>query len=287
MLWFLLSLLSAASESAKDVLSKKSLKKIDEYSASWSLRFFSLIFLVPLLVIVKIPTIGSGFWAALLVSGLLNLVTTVLYMKALKSSDLSVTSPMLAFTPLFLLMTSPLIVGEFPAFLGLIGVLLIVSGSYILNAGERHKGLFAPFKALLKEKGPRLMLAVAFIWSITSNFDKIGVQNSSPIFWTVSVNALIALLLTPLLLYKSKKATTTIQKNLKVLVPIGLFGALIHIFQMTAISMALVTYVSSIKRTSILFSVLSGWVVLKEKGIRERLAGAAVMIAGVVLIAVS
>jgi len=287
MLWFIFSFFTAFFESLKDVFSKKSLKNIDEYVVSWSLRFFALPFLVPLLFFIEIPSLGNKFWLALLVGGSLNVIATILYMKAIKYSDLSITVPMVTFTPLFLLLTSPLIVGEFPTFLGLIGVLLIVLGSYTLNIKQRHEGYLVPFRALLKETGPKLMLLVAFIWSITSNFDKIGVQNSSSIFWAVAVNIFITLVMLPIMLYKSRGSFQHIRINYKALFPVGLFSALTLIFQMTAISLTLVAYVISIKRTSALMSVLFGHLIFKEKDIRERLAGAVIMIVGVLFITLS
>lgn len=287
MVWFIFAFLTAFFESLKDVFSKKSLKNIDEYVVSWSLRFFALIFLIPFLFFVEIPSLGDKFWIALFVSGSLNVVTTILYMKAIKYSDLSDTIPMVAFTPLFLLITSPLIVGEFPSFIGLIGVLLIVFGSYILNIKKRSDGYLAPFKALLKEKGPRLMLLVAFIWSIGSNFEKIGVQNSSPIFWVIAVNAFISIVIFPIMIYKSKKSLEQISTSYKALIPIGIFAALTLLFQMTAINMTLVTNVISIKRTSVIMSVLFGYFIFKEKNIKERLVGALIMIIGVLLITLS
>lgn len=287
MLWIVFSFFTALFESLKDVFSKKGLKNIDEYIVSWSLGFFALPFLLPLLFFIEIPSLGNKFWLALLISGSFNVVATILYMKAIKHSDLSITVPMVTFTPLFLLLTSPLIVGEFPTFVGLIGVLLIVFGSYTLNIKERHEGFLAPFRALLKETGPKLMLLVAIIVSITSNFDKIGVQNSSPIFWAIAVNFIIILVMLPIMLYKSKGAIENIRTNYKVLLPVGLFSALTLIFQMTAISLTLVAYVISIKRTSAIMSVLFGHLIFKEKGIRERLAGAIIMVIGVLFITLS
>ena len=287
MLWIIFSFFTALFESLKDVFSKKSLKNIDEYVVSWSLRFFALPFLLPLLFFIEIPSLGNKFWLALFVSGSLNVIATIFYMKAIKHSDLSITVPMVTFTPLFLLLTSPFIVGEFPTFFGLIGVLLIVLGSYTLNIKQRHEGYLAPFRALLKEMGPKLMLLVAFIWSITSNFDKIGVQNSSPIFWAISVNIFIILVMLPIMLYKSRGSIQNIRTNYKALLPVGLFSALTLIFQMTAISLTLVAYVISIKRTSALMSVLFGHLIFKEKDIRERLAGAVIMIIGVLFITLS
>ncbi len=213
-------------------------------------------------------------------------------MKALKSSDLSITVPMLTFTPLFLLITSPVMVGEFPGIFGLIGIFLIVTGSYLLNINHNKKSLsqgyrnryLAPFKALLKEKGPRLMLVVAFIWSITSNIDKIGLQNSSPLFWVIAVDIYVALLMLPLCTFRRNRKTAQIRANWRALLTLGLFGGLTAVCQMTAISLTLVAYVISIKRTSAIGGVLFGYLIFKEKGIRARLVGAIVMVFGVLFI---
>jgi len=53
---------------------------------------------------------------------------------------------------------------------------------------------------------------------------------------------------------------------------------------MTAINMTLVAYVISIKRTSVIMSVFWGYLIFKEKGLKERLFGSFLMIIGVVLI---
>ena len=287
MLWFLFALLTAFFESLKDVFSKKNLKDVDEYLVSWSLGFFTLLFMSPLLFFTDIPSLGGQFWKAWIIVGTLDVVSILAYMKAIKYSDLSITIPMIVFTPLFLLLTSPLIVGEFPSWIGLIGVLLIVLGSYTLNIKQWGEGYLAPFKALLKERGPKLMLFVAFIWSISSNFDKIGVQNSSPIFWVIAINIFIILAMLPIMLYKSTRGIRSLRTNYRALFPIGLFWALALTFQMTAINLTLVAYVISIKRTSAMMGVLFGHLIFKEKGIKERMVGAAIMIAGALFILLS
>ena len=305
MFWLIFAWLTALFESFTDVASKKSLKNVDMYLTAFFIRFSASLFLIPVLFLViflwGVPTIGSQFWVALLIGGSLNVLTTVLYMKALKHSDLSISVPMLAFTPLFLLVTSPLIVGEFPTTLGLVGIILIVSGSYILNINEFKKGYLAPFKALLQEKGPKLMLIVAFIWSITSNYDKIGAVNSSPIIWVVAVNLFIAISIFPILLtsnkdYFQKKRSSLvkdgsywelIKENKNILLLTGFLSALTIIFQIYAITLTLVAYVIAIKRTSVCFGVIWGHLIFQEMGVKERLTGAIVMVLGVVLIILS
>lgn len=284
MTWFIFAILTAFFESLKDVFSKQSLKYIDEYIVAWSLMFFSLPFSLPILLFVGIPPLNGKFWLALIAGGSLNIIATLLYIKAIKSWDLSITVPLVTFTPLFLLITSPLMVHEFPSLLNTVGIFLIVTGSYVLNLKERHKGYLAPFQALLAQTGPKLMLAVALIWSITSNFDKIGVVNSSPTFWAIAIYAFIAAGLFPIMLYKSHKKLKQIPKFWKILLPLGLFNALGILLQMQAVSLTLVAYVISIKRTSVLMSVGFGHFIFKEKGIQERSLGAAIMILGVAII---
>lgn len=282
-----LALSSAFFESLKDVTSKRVLKNVDEYVAAFSLRFFALPTLLLVLYLAKIPNIQEGFWGALFLSGSLNFLTTILYMKAIKASDLSLTIPLVNFTPLFLLITSPFMLGEFPKTLGIAGILTIVAGAYLLNVEAARKSLFAPLKALLREKGPRLMLLVAFIWSISSNIQKIGVESSSPAFYALAENIFLSLLLFPLMMHKSSRGLRTLRTQIKPLFSIGFFSALVLTFQMIAIQLTLVVYVISIKRMSTLLSVSFGHFLFKEKDIGKRLLGTAVMVLGVLLIALA
>ncbi|MCI0698202.1 DMT family transporter [candidate division KSB1 bacterium] len=284
MTWFVLSLLTALCESLKDVFSKRGLEDIDEYVIAWSLRFFAVLFLLPILFFVKLPTLTKDFWLALFLGGGLNAICTILYMKAIKQAALSLTVPLVAFTPLFLLLTSPFMIGEFPDLSGIGGILLIVIGSYVLNFSAKPRGYLAPFRALFKESGPRLMLLVAFLWSITANCDKIGIRNSSPLFWSIAATTFMSLVLVPIMLYKSPRAIKQLPAVFKKLVPIGFFCALTVIFQMLAVSLTLVAYVIAIKRTSTVMSVLWGFLIFKEAGFKEHLQGAGIMVAGVLLI---
>lgn len=284
MTWVLFAFLTAFFESAKDVFGKKGLQRSDEYVVAWAWRFFAIPFLLPPLLLTGIPALDREFFLALAVSGGLNLATSVLYLRALRLSDLSVTVPMVTFTPLFLLLTSPLLLGESPNALGMTGVLLIVLGSYLLNLRQRSRGYLAPFKALLREPGPRLMLLVALIWSITANVDKIGLQHSSPMFYGFALNAFLAIGLFPLALRRMRGNRLALQANFGNLLAIGACGGLTIACQMYALSLAIVPYVIAIKRTSSIMSVLWGALLFREAGLRERLTGTVVMVAGVALI---
>ncbi len=287
MIWLFFAFCTALFESLKDVASKRGLQRFDEYVVAASLILFQLPFLLPLLFVIEISDTGDKFWIALAASTVLNFIAITFYIKAIKVSDLSITVPIVNFTPLFLLITSPVILGEYPSPLGYPGILLIVIGAYVLNIKTTRQGYFGPVLSLFSQRGPRYMAVTAFLWSITANVDKVGVMNSSPAFWSISIVLSLGLCMTVLMIVKSREHIKEIPNNLQVLFPIGLFGALTLLAQMTAISMTLVAYVISIKRLSTALSVVWGHVLFKEEKIKERLAGVFIMIAGVILISLS
>lgn len=285
MVWLILSLLTASLEAGKDLLSKQSLKIFDSYAIAWILTTLTGFLLIPVLLFLGVPTLGDRFLWALLAGGSLNILALLLYMKALESSDLSLSIPMITFTPLFLLITSPLIVGEIPTCKDGLGVCLIVGGAYVLKLEARRRGYLAPLRALLKDRGPKFMLGVAFVWSITSNIDKIGIQNSSPIFWAVAIFLFNSLILLPVMLLYSDGSWRSIPREWKGLLRLGICGAMSISCQTWALTLTSVVHVISIKRLSAPIGVLCGHFILGERKLEERLSGAIAMVLGVFLIA--
>jgi drug/metabolite transporter (DMT)-like permease len=286
MLWVFLALGTALFEAVKDALSKQQLMHGDEYLLAWSYSAFGLPLTGAYLWLEGIPQIGDDFFWALAGGVGLNLVAVTLYMRAIKVSDLSLTLPMLTFTPLFMLGTSPLILGEFPDLWGGLGMIMIIAGAYFMHIDRNEKGLIAPLRALWCERGPRTMLLVAFLWSFSANLDKVGVTNSSPAFWMFCFFVCMSLGLLPVVLVKSYQPLTQLRREFKTLFLVGLFGAMALVLQMWALTMTLAAYVISIKRMSVVFGVLFGHFLFGEKGLAQRLVCAVLMVAGVVLIAV-
>ncbi len=140
---------------------------------------------------------------------------------------------------------------------------LIVVSSYLLNLQEKRKGYLTPFRAIITDQGSRLALLVAFIWSITSNFDKVGVQNYSPIFWGISLFFTRSILLLSIVLYKSRQNLYKLKTGGWKLAVYGMINSVTMGCQMMALNLTFVAYVISVKRTSALFSVLLGKIILK------------------------
>jgi drug/metabolite transporter (DMT)-like permease len=297
MLWLLLASCTALCESLKDVGSKQSLKTIDEFIVTGATMWVGVAVLLPYIALTTgFPTIGPHFGGAILVGGSLNVVAFSLYIRAIKLGDLSLTVPLVTLTPLFLLVTSPLIVGEWASPIDAIGVLLIIIGSYILNLGAKPgepnqpRAYLAPIRAMIHNPGSRLMLIVALIWSVTSTVDKIGVQNSSPLMWAASLFGFIGTALLPLGIQRwrrrDRSRSSLSRREILTLGSAGIINAIGVGLQMVALTMAPVAQVIAVKRMSALITVVLGHFLFQEQGIKARLLGAAVMVAGVAVISI-
>lgn len=284
---FLLAFATALSVSMRDLLGRHTVRSSQAVLAAWCAAFLSLPILGVWLIASERIDLRLGFWLAFIVGGGLNALAQHLYYRALSISELSLSVPFLALTPAFMMITAPLILGETITGTEKLGIILIVIGAYVLNLAESKLGLFAPIKAIYTNLGSRLMLLVAFVWSVSANFDKIGVNNSGPITWAFAVNLMACLALFPASGVWRPSNYLEIKKNISGYCFLALANSAVYIFHMYALLFVPVVYLIPIKRTSILWSVLLGCVVFKERNIRERLGGAIIMLSGVVLICLS
>lgn len=287
MLWFIFALLTAFFHATTDALIKKFLtKNVNDYLVMWIRWAAAVPFLFIVLFFIEIPRLSLSFWWILLITLILEITALILYVKALKVSPLSLTIPFLALTPVFLIATSFILLGEVPNMAGVTGILLVVLGAYLLNAHTIKGGWLQPFKAICKERGSVLIIIVAFIYSFTANLGKILIQKSNPLFFSWFYFVVLSTCFFPIAFTKAKPDFKQIIINKKLVLLTGIVAALAAVSHMLAISLAIVPYVISIKRTSMVFSILYGYFLFREKNIRERLLGSVVMLIGVAVITI-
>ncbi|HYW46971.1 MAG TPA: EamA family transporter [Bryobacteraceae bacterium] len=215
-----------------------------------------------------------------------GLITCVmwLYFRALQISPLSLCIPFLAFTPVFLIPTGFVLLGEIPKPLKLLGVALIVVGSLVMHRRLFAQGWMAPVKAVIREKGSRYMLLVSFIFSITNPLDKKLVVMSD--IYTESVAYGVGLCISFFLLGKLQKAdfAAAARANFRWISLAGLLDAVSLLFQLASYSYLAVVITVSIKRAGIILSVFSGWLFFRERGITDKVIAASVMFCGVLIL---
>lgn len=286
-IWIILALGSALCLASSDALTARVLRdNEDEALVGWGRLVFSLPVLLVLWLSQNIPLVDATFYKAFLISLPLEIITVFLYIKALKVSPLSLTLPFLSLTPMFLLLASIFVFNETLSSGGVTGVMLIVIGGYILNAHAAKRGILEPLKAIVREKGSLYMIAVAFIYSITSSLGKIAIEHSSPLFFGTTYFLSLTVAITPLCFWYGRNNINRFFKKgiyLRLILP-GLFYGAMIVFHMLSLDLANVAYMISVKRLSLLIGVLYGRIFFKEKNFRERLLGATFMFAGFVLI---
>ena len=284
-MWYIITLLSGFSFATADAFSKREAKNISTIVLAWVREVYALPFLLPILFIIEIPELDKIFWIAMAICVAMDFVTTILYMKAITIAPLSLTIPYLGLTPIFALIISMIILGESATIMGFFGILLISAGAYILQIDRAKYGLFEPILSIFKNRGSLYMLMVSLAYAVTANVGKLAIQHSSPLFMCIIYFSLLGLAFSPFVLIKSRNDLTSLTKPLSGKIKIGLAMAVMAITHFTAISMMNVAYMISIKRLSMLFAIIYGWLFFKEKNIKERMTGAIIIIIGAACIA--
>ena len=283
-MWFILGLAAGFANALYVMASKKILQNVNPRIVAFGVSFFTVPILTAALLIFGWVTPTTDFWPILAVSVALNATTMQLLMRALKTGELSVTVPFLSFTPLFLVFTSRIMVGESPSATGLFGILAIVAGSYTLQF-EPGKGILGPFNSFYKNRSAQLALLVAFLYAIGANIDKMGVKASSPVIYPLFVYAAIGI---PYLFFgrrQGEESAAAVKKRHLSLFIVAILLTAANLAYLTAMKTGMVPYVISLKRTSAFWSVIFGYIVFKEKNVPIKMLGAIFMVIGVLLIA--
>ena len=208
---------------------------------------------------------------------------TLLYYRAVQVSPLSLCMPFIAFTPVFLIPTGYLLLGELPSTVKLVGVALVVIGSLVM-----HRQLFAigwaePIKAILREPGSRYMLMVAFIFSLTNPLDARLVRMSDAFIQSFAYGSSICLLFGALA-WGGRRAPRQAMREVPLwIVLAGVLEAVANILQFSSHNYIAVVITISLKRAGIVLVVLLGWLVFREREITDKLIAATVMVAGALM----
>lgn len=281
-----MTLVCAFSLATSDAFTKKALKETDEYLAGWLRLLICAPPLLAMLLFIERPPVDGMFWFALAAGMPLEVLAFVLYIRALKVSPMSLSLPFLAFTQVFLIGIGFLILGERPTKIGIFGILLIAAGGYVLNLKHFKYGALEPIRAIFRERGSVLMLAVAFIYAFTASLMKLGIIHSSPLFYGVVYFTVLPVAYAPLALPKFRRAKVD-RANFHLLVAAGLLMALMVATHVIAVSLTEVAYMVAVKRTSLLISVLYGSLLFREGSFAERTTGALMMFAGFAIVVVA
>lgn len=286
--WFWLTLVSAFAFASADAATKHFFSDDDVWDAT-IVRFVCTGFVMaPWVVTHTLPPLDPKFWiwTASLVP--LDVLALTLYIRAITIAPLSHTLPYLAFTPVFSALTSFVLLGEVVSMRGLLGIALVTVGAYLMNndLSSQRRDLLAPFKFIITEAGPRLMLCVAMIFSMTSTLGKGALQYMPAERFGPFYALLLAVVIwIPMLAMRRSVFAVVRRQPVGALIVSGAMGIMI-ITHFAAIQTVEVAYMIAVKRMSMLFGLLYGAWLFAEIRLAQNLLAAFIMVGGVALLVI-
>jgi drug/metabolite transporter (DMT)-like permease len=286
--WLGLTLFSAFCLATADTLTKRQLSHLRAGELVLVRFGVTGVLLLPLLWLQSWPALPLPFWGWVASLLPLEILAMWLYMTAIRECPLSLTLPYLAFTPVFNIVTGYVLLGETISWAGFAGITLVVCGAWLLNlkAAGNGQGLnvLAPFRAIVRERGSRLMLATAALYSLTSVLGKGALQYVSPGFFGPFYFVLLGTVASLLFASRDVRSWRALGRHPWAYLLVGLFMGAMVVTHFYAIARVEVAYMIAVKRTSLLFGMLYGAWLFGETGLSRNLAAGMMMIAGVYLI---
>jgi len=231
--------------------------------------------------------LGFWLWIAALVP--LEMTAMLLYMKAIRDHPLSLTLPYLAFTPVFVILTGYLVLGERVDREGAIGILLVVAGAWLLNQEHARfkdwRTWVNPLVAILHEPGSRMMLGVALLYSLTSTMGKGAMRYMDAERFGAFYFLLLALASVLLFAIPQPRMLVRIWRRPWAVFAVSLLNGVMVYTHFLALQRIEVAYMIAVKRTSLLFGILFGAFFFRERGLGIHVLAGGLMLGGVFFIA--
>lgn len=287
-MWFWYAVMSAMVSGVSIVLNKKALKNINPALVSWALFSFSIPFLIYPAFKNGWPKLNLNFFIFTGLSIVGFAYAKTLSLRSLKNSSIISEILPLAFFAVFVqYILGLLFLQEKLRLVPFLGLSLIISGGYILKVKEAHEDFLKPFKVIFHNKEALFYLLAMIIMPVTTLFDKIGLLNIQPAnqsFLLLWENLLTTILLTGYMVKKDKNWTINLRNNFWPLFINGIIYTVLALLFLYGITTGSLALVSGVKKLEILFALLLGWFLFKDKPRKEVWMGSLIMFLGVLLI---
>ena len=253
----------------------------------WLFTLPSTLLLAPLamwLIIAKHMTFTLQAVLFLVGSAIVHTVYFLLLSRGYRDGDLSVVYPIARGTgPLLAGMIAMVTLKERPTIGAIAGALCIAGGAMLL-ARDQRAGQTKPGVSKVTSVEYGLMIGVMIgIYTVWDKF-LVGPLAVNPLILEWVATTLIGLLVTPAALKNLPLAREMWQKHKGVAISGALLSSASYILFLTALAVSAVSRVAPLRETSILIGALLGTRLLGEGRVRQRLAAAGAISAGVILV---
>jgi uncharacterized membrane protein len=282
-----LVLISAAMHALRNLLTKTAR---DKQVFVWWYELLGLFFFAPVFVygFRQHAFALAGIWPIAVLSGLLHFLYWIWLAHSLEAGDLSRVYPISRSAPALVLVVAVLFMGERVSLLGAVGVLVAALGVYTISLNRLTPAALArPLRNFRADDATRYAFLTLLAVTGYSLVDKQAVTLFHPVAFAFIYPWFSMTLLSAYIVAVRKRGALrrewrTNRRSILVCGVLGIFG---YFLILVAFSLERVSYVVGLRQISIVFSVLLGAVVLKERHIRQRMLSAAMIFIGVFLIA--
>ena len=285
-LWFLV--LAGLLQALSNLWIKGSQRKVTFMTMA---SFISLVVCSPLLIWARQESaISLWSWIGIIACGATGAIYYIFLGSAYDRDDLSVIFPVTrGFGPIFILIFALILLKEHLSFLGLLGILITVFGSYVIHLPSfRFSDLSVPFKAFKSKAFLYSMGAgactAAYSLINKKNVEAVGALTLLYLIFVFMVLFLFLFLFATSKISEIKEETRENKRNLLLMGILTFFASLLVLF---ALKIGKVSYVGAVRNVSIVFGVLLGSFFLKEGYGKIRLIASLFIFGGIFLISVS
>jgi uncharacterized membrane protein len=255
----------------------------DKLAFTWWMLGASSVLGLPIWLLVG--NVEPAGWLFVVISGVLEAVYFASLGTAYSHGDLSQVYPIArGSAPLFVVVWAALFLGERPSAHGLLGILSIVAGLYLINLPS-----LADWKRPLlgfKTPAARWALVTGFLISVYSAVDKVGVRYFDPLIYLYLILFVGWLVLTPQWLRADRREALIAEFDRRASIAASaFFGIAAYAFVLTALRLSPVSYVSPVREVSVVIGAWIGVRFMAERGGRVRIVASLLVALGIILIA--
>jgi drug/metabolite transporter (DMT)-like permease len=251
----------------------------------WLYYTVSAVVLLPVTVVLLAVEPQRPQWSWLLAAAgtsVLHVAYGIVLQRGYRVGDLSVVYPVARGTgPLLSVLAAVLVLGERPGWLGLLGAFLVIAGVLVISTGrtgsETHAVKAGVFYGLLTGA----VIAGYTLWDAHS-VTGVGVP---PVVYFGLGSVLQSVMLVPGALAGRAEVARIWREQRREVLLVALLSPLAYILVLFALTMAPVSLVAPARELSIVLGGLAAWLVLGERDAVRRLAGAVIVLSGIVAIA--
>lgn len=231
------------------------------------------------------PALSLVAWGFMLLSGLIHIGYFHVLLRGYRDADFSVVYPLARGSgPLLSSAGAILLLGERPAIVRIIGIVMVVGGVVLLAGGISFRNADKRLRRGLAYGG----LTGGFIAAYTLT-DKWAVAHLHvpPVWLDYCCAATRAILLAPVALKRQETVRWHWAKHRRECFGVAFLSALAYILVLFALKQAPVSVVAPARESSIFFGTVFGAKLLEEGQTKRRIAASVFIFAGIVFLAMS